>query len=163
MEASVGIRYRAKIRQARIEDSVGILQTLQEALAHAPPWYPPPELPYALQYIMDLIAQDLVTVAVSPDDVVVGVIVLDWTHMPWNRQARYLYNQHFWVEPLWRQHRTAARLLGAAKATAKSLCVPLMLETSMEDADTGKKERFIEKNGFRGIGGKFFFDPNQSM
>lgn len=163
MEARAGQRYRAEVRPAHIEDSVGILQTLQEALTHAPDFYPPPELPYALQYTMDLIAQDLVRVAATPCGDIVGVLVLDWAHFPWNRQARYLYNQHLWVEPIWRGHRVAAIMLSEAKTIAAAHGVPVMIETSMLDADTGKKERFIEKNGFRAIGGKFFFAPNQSM
>jgi GNAT superfamily N-acetyltransferase len=164
MEASVGTRYRADVRPARLDDITGIWATLQECLnAYAPSFYPPVEMPYALQYMLDLIAQGLVLVAVNPDDDVVGVIVLDWAVWPWNRQVRYLYNQHYWVEPLWRGYRVAAKLLDGAKQIATAHDVKLLIETSMEDADTGKKERFIEKNGFRGIGGKFFFDPNQSM
>ena len=95
--------------------------------------------------------------------ILVGVLALDWATWPWNRQKPYLYNQHFWVEPIWRSGGTATRLLQAAKALAQERGVPLLIETSMLDADTGKKERFIEKNGLQRIGGKFIFTPNQSM
>lgn len=161
MEASAGIRYSARARAADQGDILGIWQTLEKALAQAPDFYPKPELPYALQYIMDLIAQGLVFVAVNRDDEVVGTVVLDWAHWPWNRGARFLVNQHFWVEPLWRSGGTAIKLLSMAKRRAQALGQDLMLETSMLDADTGKKERFIEKNGFTTIGGKFFLSANQ--
>jgi len=154
MEAPVKLG-TARVRSADFDDITGILDTLLEASKDKPHYYPMPELPYAMQYTLDLIAQGLVYVAETPAGQIVGVIALDWAHWPGNRQVRYLYNQHLWVDHLWRKNGTAIRLLSKAREMARMHNVPVMLETSYSAADSGKISKFLERSGFLPIGGKF--------
>lgn len=153
---------KCKIRLANHGDVLAIYETLIDALEASDTPYPEPELPYALQAMLDQIAQAFVCVAVNAADDVVGCIVLDTAHWPWNRYQKFLFNQHFWVAPAYRRGGTAVKLLAWAKTRADELGMPLQIELSSLDSTTPEKETFVARQGFKRIGGKFFFDPNQA-
>ena len=155
----------ATVRVADVRDTFGMLDTLTIALSQSETGYPAPDMPYAAQAMMDLIAQGLVFVAVDSADKVVGCLALDSARWPWtapnNPEGWHLYNQHFWVEPAYRGAGIARALLALAKGRAESwvvrpdyIGVPLVIDVSMLDGDTGLKERFVKMCGFTYIGAK---------
>lgn len=157
---------KTKIRPASLSDTLAIHDTLLDALEAADTPFPAPELPYALQALMDKIAQGLVCVAVDPTDTVVGTIVLDTAHWPWtspsSAKGLHLYNQHYWVEPAYRKGGAGIKLLEWAKTRSDELKLPLLIELSSLESNTELKDQFVKSRGFRYIGGKFFRTPNQS-
>jgi GNAT superfamily N-acetyltransferase len=152
------------IRAAKFGDVEGILQTLLRAHAESKTPYPLPEEPYCQQYTMDLIAQDLVFVA-STGDRVVGVVILAKAHWPWTRPSsesgRHLYNQHFWVDPAFRRGGTALKLRQMAEARADAEGLPLLLQSTSLDANTGLKERFFAMGSFKYVGSNYYRMPKE--
>lgn len=153
------------VRPAKFADVDGILQTLLRALAESDTPYPDPEQPYCQQYTMDLIAQGLVFVATTDATRVVGVLILDKAHWPWTRpgseSGRHLFNQHYWVDPAYRRGGTALKLKRMAEARADDLGLPLLLQSTSLDSDTGLKERFFAIGGARYIGSNFLRMPKK--
>jgi GNAT superfamily N-acetyltransferase len=147
-----------EVRQATWEDATRILPTLLLALEAAETPFPAPELPYAIQYTMDLANQGMMFVATAGDEIV-GTIILDAFCWPWNRQQRYLTNVHFWIERPYRSGGIAQRLLTEAKRVADHLQVPLLIEMSSGGIDQDLKDRFVRMNGFKSVGGKFYRLP----
>lgn len=156
------------VRPAEPEDVVSALATLRKGLSEigydVP--MPEPDLPYAMQAMLDAVAQGLVHVAVNAKNDVVGLIALNLHRWPWvspsNPAGRYLTNEYFWVERAYRCGGTAARLLEAAKDTADRLRLPLMIETSSGGAEASMKDRFVRRCGFNYIGGKMYRAPRDS-
>lgn len=150
------------VRPACFEDAFGIRDTLLDALSAAETPYPRPDMPYAVQYIMDLIAQDLVAVAECAGRIV-GCIVLSYARWPWvhpsNPAGIFLQNDHFWVEPTARRGGTAVKLLSFAKKKSDALKIWLSIDLSSLDASTEAKDRFVKSQGFVYIGGKFMRQP----
>jgi GNAT superfamily N-acetyltransferase len=149
-----------EVRQATWADATRILPTLELAREAAETPWPAPELPYAIQYTMDLANQGLMFVAVVSDDIV-GTIILDAFCWPWNRQQKYLTNVHFWIERPYRSGGTAQRLLTEAKRVADHLQMPLMIELSSGGIDQDLKDRFVRMHGFKPVGGKFYRLPKE--
>lgn len=159
----------AVVRLAEPEDIVSVLTCLRKALAevrHDMPM-PEPDLPYAMQAMLDLIAQGLVHVTINTNGHVVGLIALSINAWPWvapsNRAGHYLTNIHFWVERPYRRGGTATKLLEAAKATAERLNLPLMIEMSSGGTEAAMKDRFVRRCGFEYVGGKMYRAPRDSM
>lgn len=148
------------VRLARYADMEGILETLLKALASTDTPFPEPEQPYAQQYNLDKIAQQLVFVAENEAGRIVGCIILSYAHWPWTRPSsesgKHLLNEHFWVEPEYRRGGTASRLIKAAQDRADAVKLPLLLEISSEDANSDLKDRFVRHQGFKYLGGKFY-------
>jgi GNAT superfamily N-acetyltransferase len=169
LKGSPHITRPAVLRLAVPEDIVSILDTLRTALEEVRQdvAIPEPELPYAMQAMLDLIAQGFVHVLVNTNGKVVGLIALSLRVWPWvspsNPAGRYLVDEYFWVERAYRRHGKAAQLIEAAKATADTLGLPLMIEMSSGGADASLKDRFIRRCGFTHIGGKMFRAPRDSM
>lgn len=159
----------AVVRLAEPEDIVSILTCLRRALSEVrydmP--LPEPDMPYALQAMLDLIAQDFVHVTINTNGHVVGVLALHVNSWPWvapsNRAGHYLTDAYFWVERPYRRGGTAAKLLDAAKATADSLKLPLMIEVSSGGAEVALKDRFVRRCGFEYVGGKMYRAPRDSL
>lgn len=153
------------IRTARFGDVEGILQTLLRAHAESKTPYPLPEQPYCQQYTMDLIAQGLVFVATNGERVV-GVVILAKAHWPWthpsSESGRHLYNQHFWVDPAFRRKGTALKLRKMAEARADAEGLPLLLQSSSLDSNTGLKERFFAMGSFKYVGSNYYRMPKGS-
>jgi GNAT superfamily N-acetyltransferase len=149
----------AVVRPATFEDVFAIERTVTEmAWPNADIPLPEPERPYVVQYGLDLIARRLVHVA-EVETVIVGCIMLDTHHWPWNRKSWYLENQHFWIEPKFRKGGVAAKLIAAAKATADDMKMPLRLCFTSDGRDADLKDRFMRMQGFKYQGGNFFFHP----
>lgn len=150
---------------ARHDDVFAILATLKKALAESATPYPEPDMPYAVQAALDLIAQGFVGVARS-DDRIVGCIMLDVARWPWthpnNPQGLHLYNQHLWVEPRARKFGTARDLLAFAKGVADARQLPLVLDISNISDDAELRDRFVRISGFAYTGGKFYRAPATS-
>ena len=152
------------IRHARPEDVVSLLETMRLAFCEVGSEFsiPPPDLPYAMQAMLDQIAQGLVHVALDGGRVV-GVIALGINRWPWtaptNIAGRYLFNEYFWVERAHRHHGTSRKLLDAAKGTADTLGLPLMIEMASGGVDAPLKDKFVKGQGFVYAGGKFFRAP----
>ena len=150
----------AAVRPAVPEDIVSILTCLRKGLnevIHDVP-VPEPDLPYAMQAMLDLIAQGLVHVTINTNGHVAGLIALSINVWPWvapsNRAGHYLTNIHFWVERPYRRGGTATKLLDAAKETADRLGLPLMIEGSSGGTEVTLKDRFVRRCGFEFVGGK---------
>lgn len=147
------------IRKAIYADVMAIERTITDvAWANADIPLPAPERPYVLQYGMDLISRGLVYVA-EVETTIVGCIMLDTPHWPWNRKAWYLENAHFWIEPTFRKGGTAAKLIDAAKSTAVEMKLPLRLCFTSDGRDADLKDRWMRMQGFKYQGGNFFFHP----
>jgi GNAT superfamily N-acetyltransferase len=157
---------RTKVRPATFDDITGVHVCLGRALQELDTPFPAPDLPYALQALMDLMAQGFMAVATDPAGAIVGVIALDVTSWPWchpeNRAGHYLYNQHFWVDPTQRRGGTGVKLLAWASARADEAGLPLMIEMASLDGNVEEKDAFVQSRGFKYLGGKFFREPNQS-
>jgi GNAT superfamily N-acetyltransferase len=156
---------RTKVRLAHFDDVMATYACIERGrLSVDTPW-PPPDLPYAAQALMDLMAQGFVAVATDPVGQIVGAIALDVTSWPWchpdNPKGHYLYNQHFWVDPTHRRGGAGIRLLDWAKGRADEAGLPLMIELTSLDANVEEKDRFVKSRGFSYLGGKFFREPNQ--
>lgn len=154
-------RTGVRIALAGQRDAFAIENTLIVALNASETPFPPPDVPYAVQALMDLIAQGLVVAAYDKDETVVGCIVLDYARWPWtapqNRTGVYLTNQHLWVDPEHRKFGAAARLIREAQRIADEKKLPLLLEISSIDESNGDlRDRFVKMHGFRYTGGKFF-------
>jgi GNAT superfamily N-acetyltransferase len=156
---------RTKVRLAHFSDVSAVHECLERARAELDTPFPPPDLPYALQALMDLIAQGFMSVATDPGGQIVGVIALDVTNWPWchpeNPRGRYLYNQHYWVDPGYRRGGTGVKLLDWAKARADEAGMPLMIEMASLDGNVDEKDHFVKSRGFTHLGGKFFREPNR--
>lgn len=156
------------IRPAEPEDVVTMLASLRKGLAEV--CYdvpiPEPEMPYAMQAMLDAIANGLVHVAVNAKNEVVGLIALAVHSWPWvspaNPAGRYLTNEYLWVERAYRRGGTAQRLLEAAKGVADTARLPLMIEMSSGGAEAPMKDRFVRSCGFHYIGGKMYRAPRDS-
>lgn len=147
-----------EIIDAVLEDALKIEATLISAQQASPTPLPFPERPYAVQAMMDSIAQGLVGVA-KQSDKVVGVVVLGWWGWPWNRQVKWLVNMHWWVEPEYRSGGTAKKLLDWAKNKSDELQLPLRLEITYGGEDAGKLDTFIKRQGMEYTGGSFLYIP----
>jgi GNAT superfamily N-acetyltransferase len=157
----------AKVRQALQTDAFGILDTLIDALNATELPLPDPVMPYAVQHMMDLIAREFVWVAEDHKGRIVGCLALNFGQWPWvpghDRRGTHLFNEHFWVDPAFRKGGTALRFLALAKARATTLKLALMIELAFIDEGTkgrlSRKDRFVANQGFRYIGGKFYWTP----
>ena len=149
---------------AQCEDVVQILETMRLALRSAHTPYPEPDLPYAMQAMLDLIAQGLVAVAWAPLKArAVGCLALDiarwpWTH-PSNPKGQHLYNQHFWIEPRYRKSGVARDFLKFAKAVSDEKQLPLVIEISNMSDSAELRDRFVRISGLAYTGGKFYRAP----
>lgn len=129
--------------------------------------FPEPDMVYAMQAMLDLIAQDLVFLAQSESGTIVGILALDYSRWAWtspqNPKGYYLYNQHFWVAPEARRFSNlAGGLIDTAKAKALEKQLPLILDLSSV-LDTPQRmrarDRYIRTKGFVCLGGKFCHSP----
>ncbi len=151
----------ASVEAAVCADAFGILETLKLALASSEAQYPEPDMPYAVQALLDLIAQGLVAVARgSGRQRIVGCIVLDVARWPWvhpqNQAGQHLYNQHLWVEPRYRRGGVAQRLLSFAKEVADQRGLECQIDISSLSDDADLRDRFVRISGFTYMGGKFY-------
>lgn len=163
-DASVAASTFAIVEPARCEDAFGILETLKLALAESGTDYPEPDMPYAVQALLDLIAQGLVVVARGPvKSRIVGCLMLDVARWPWthpnNAKGLHLYNQHFWIEPRYRKGGIARDFLKFAKAVSDEKQMPLVIELSNISDDADLRDRFVRISGFSYAGGKFIRAP----
>ena len=154
----------AAVEIAQCEDVIQVWQTLQLALRSAGTPYPEPDLPYALQALLDLIAQGLVAVAWAPlRSRIVGALVLDVARWPWthpnNPAGQHLYNQHFWIEPRYRKGGVARDFLKFAKALSDEKQLPLVIEISNMSDSSELRDRFVRISGLTYTGGKFYRAP----
>jgi GNAT superfamily N-acetyltransferase len=152
---------RVTVRKALHTDIWGIHDTLLDALDATETALPDPVLPYAVQALMDRIAQDFIAVAEAPDGKIVGCIVLNFAHWPWvpphMAQGRHLFNEHFWVDPKYRKGGVATRLIKFAKGRASQLGLPLLLSITSRDDNTELKDRFARQQGMKQLGGVFIW------
>ena len=160
---------RTVVRLALAEprDAFAVQDTLILALKASETPFPPPDVPYAVQALLDSIAQGLVVAAYDSHRSVVGCLVLDYARWPWvsprNAAGVYLYNQHFWVEPNHRKGGVAARLIREAQRISDVKNLPLILEiSSIDEANGDLRDRFVKMQGFRYTGGKFYRAPRPS-
>ena len=156
-----------RIALAGPRDAFAIEDTLILALKASETPFPPPDTPYAVQALMDLIAQGLVLAAYDSGGNIIGCLILDYARWPWvspqNRAGVYLYNQHFWVEPKHRKFGVAARLIREAQKISDEKNLALVLEiSSIDESNADLRDRFVKMQGFRYTGGKFFRAPRQS-
>lgn len=156
---------KTHIRMATFADVVPVHATLEKARALLDTPFPAPDMPYALQVLLDLVAQNFLCVAVDGHGSIVGVMALDVCSWPWchpnNQNGKYLYNQHFWVEPSHRSGGAGVKLLDWAKRRAVEANLPLMIEMASLDGAVDKKDAFVKGSGFEYLGGKFFRKPNR--
>ena len=157
---SSSTRPAATIRLANYEDAVAIQDTLWHVQDMTETPYPDPDIPYAAQKLMTQATEGLICVATGWDERhIVGVIALGYATWPWKhpegKDAQYLINEHFYVDPIWRKGGTAKKLLGWAKDLADAKGLHLMIDFSTIDADVHVKDRFARINGFKYTGGKF--------
>lgn len=155
---------RVEVVGARIEDAFDIHRTLMTALAESGTPYPEPDMPYAIQALMDLIAQQLVAVCKITEGRIVGCIVLDHARWPWvapnNPAGVHLYNQHFWVDKKYRRGSPAVRLLKFAKDVADAKGLPIVVQlTGLMEIDASVRDRFVRIQGFSYTGGMFYRAP----
>jgi predicted N-acetyltransferase YhbS len=147
------------VRKAQFEDVFAIERSIrEEAWPQTDIPLPPPEMPYVVQYAMDLVQLGLVHVAEIEGEVI-GCVILNTRSWPWNRQALFLENEHFWVEKRFRKGGTAAKLIDAAKQTATAMKLPLRLCFTSDGHDADLKDRWMRMQGFKYQGGNFFFHP----
>lgn len=152
---------RTQVRKAGYLDAWGIYYTLLDALDATETPLPDPELPYCIQAMLDRIHNGCAFVAVTPDDKIVGCVVLNIAHWPWvspsSRKGAHFFNEHFWVDPKYRAGGTATKLLDCAKNLAASHGIPLQIEISSIDGNLELKDKFMRTRGFRQLGGKFYW------
>ena len=164
LEARLGAKNMVSVALAAYDDVFPIHKTMIRALEASETPFPAPDMPYAVQACLDLIAQGLVGVARAEQGSVVGCVMLDYARWPWcapaNPEGCYLYNQHFWVEPKYRAGGTASRLIRLAHCIADAKKLPLVLEiSSIDEANADLRDRFVKMHGFRYTGGKFYRPP----
>lgn len=146
---------QVEVREAAYEDVFQIRDAIEAARGLSDIALPPVEYPWAVQYTLDLIRDRLVFVA-AVDREVVGVIIGAVCHWPWNRDAKFIENIHFWVAAKHRKGGTGVKLLRALKARAQELQMPLSIRVTFSDGAADTKDRFLRMQGFKYIGGTFW-------
>lgn len=142
------------VREAMFADLDAIAETLMQAHAEASYALPEPELPYALKYILDLMAQGLVWVA-DVEGKVSGVLMIDAVTWPWNSKIKHAENVHFWVEPAHRSGGVAQKLLARAEKKCRAANIVFMPRLTYGSSEAESIDRFMRINGFEYIGGNF--------
>lgn len=144
-----------EVRTARYDEVFQIRGSIEQARVLSDVALPEVEEPWAVQYTLDLIRDGLVFVAVV-DKAVVGAAILSVCHWPWNRNAKFLENNHLWVEPKHRKGGAGLRLIQAMKARAQELQMPLSLRITFPDGAADTKDRLLRMQGFKYLGGTFW-------
>lgn len=150
----------AEVRPANLDDILGIRDTLEATRAVAVWPMPETEYPWALQYMMDLIAWGFAWVVVI-DRQIVGVAMVDRAVWPWNRRAAFLDVVHLWIEPAYRTGGTGDKLLNAMRARADELALPLQLSITFPDDSGPAKDRWARMHGLKQTGGNFWYSPEK--
>lgn len=149
------------IRPANHHDIPYLIDMINMTATPAMGWKPPPpEMPFANQYALELAALGRMWVAtLRPSREPVGVIAWDVKHWPWNRKETYLENIHFYVHPRFRQGDTAGKLLTVFKDAADAANMPALLSINFGDEQNMElKERWVRQKGFSvRLGGSYWY------
>ena len=145
-----------EIRPARYDDIIDVEACLVRAREEMDFDIPEHEVPFALHNLLHQVEAGFLIVA-EDAGYIVGVIALVPHHHPWNRTQKFLVNEHFFVDPDYRKGGTAKHLLDAAKVRADELNMPLRIDL-IGGGDRQAKDRFMELNGFRFLGGQFLYE-----
>ena len=155
------------IRLANHHDIPHLIDLINMQAVPAMGWAPPPpEMPFANQYALDLAAHGRIWVATeAPSQKPIGVIAWDLKHWPWNRKYVYLENIHFYVDKRHRKGGVANKLIQTFKDAADAMGLPAVLSINFGDeANLEMKERWVRQKGFGvRLGGSYWYAGQRAL
>jgi GNAT superfamily N-acetyltransferase len=149
-------RLEAKVivREGRFRDVFAIQDLLENALAESKHRLPPPEYPYAYQQVLEQMGRGMVWVAAKGEEIV-GVIILNTYTHSWNREAVFLENEHFCVDPKHRKGGIASKLLDVAEAFSQLKGMRFYPRLTYGSSDAKAIDRWMRLKGYVYLGGTF--------
>lgn len=140
------------VRRLVIEDAKEVLAVLMKSTELVGWDIPPVQSDYALNSCHEIISGGW-SLGAFIDGRLVGVLfILECTWF-WNGDASFLRNENFFVLPEYRKTRAASKLIKSAKQLAKGAGKPLFLMLNF--GGDKRTDDFIERQGFRRLGGNF--------
>ena len=144
------------ITRAAYHHIPSMLGLAHEAIEESDGLYPPLQFPHVVHYFTDRISRG--QVFLMWDDVaLIGTAILSLHNWPWNLEATFFQNDHFYIKKEHRGSSCAADFLRVLQARADQDDVPLIMMTTSGSHDrpmTG----FMEKNGGKRLGDNFIFN-----
>lgn len=118
----------------------------------------PAEQPFAYQALLDLIMMGLSWIAIAEEGIV-GALICE-PHRHWyRRKPHYIQAIAFYIAPEYRAGGTATRLLAKLKDRASKANVPVILSVTAGGDRAEIKDRYVEREGFKYVGGNLIFVP----